>query len=70
MSTQEIIKEICKLPLEQRLVVVEKTLEIIRNNELNQQLTAAAESMADEYKTNKELTVFTSLDLEDFYETR
>jgi len=70
MSTQEIIKEINKLPVQERLFVVEKTLEIIRSKELQQQLTIAAEELASEYKTNKELTSFSSLDLEEFYEAR
>ena len=70
MSTQDIIKEISKLPLQERLIVVEKTLEIIRSSELDIQLSIAAEAMTDEYKSNKELTAFTSLDLEEFYEAR
>ena len=70
MSTQEIIKEINKLPLQERLLIVEKTLEVIRSSELDHQLSVAAEEMTSEYKSNKELTAFTSLDLEDFYETR
>ena len=70
MSSQEIIREINKLPLQERLRIIEKTIEVIRNSELDQQLSVAAEEMASEYKSNKELTAFTSLDLEDFYEAR
>jgi hypothetical protein len=70
MSTHEILKEINKLPVEDRLIIIEKAIETIRSLELDQQLSIATEEMADEYKINKELTVFTSLDLEDFYETR
>ena len=33
-------------------------------------LEQAAEMAADEYRNDKELTVFTELDGEDFYETR
>ena len=33
-------------------------------------LEKAAEMAADEYRNNKELTVFTALDGEDFYETK
>ena len=70
MSTQEIISEINRLPVQDRLLIIEKTLEVIRANELGQQLSVAAEVMESEYKSNKELTAFTSLDLEDFYEAR
>jgi len=70
MSTQEIMNEINRLSLQDRLLIIEKTLEVIRLNELDQQLSVAAEVMTSEYKSNKELTAFTSLDLEDFYEAR
>jgi hypothetical protein len=36
----------------------------------NYSLEKAAEMAAEEYRTNKELTAFCSLDGEDFYETR
>ena len=36
MSTQEIIKELNKLPLQERLFIIEKTLEVIRATELDQ----------------------------------
>ena len=70
MSTQEILSEINRLPLQDRLFIIEKTLEVIRANELDQQLSVATEVMKTEYRSNKELTAFTSLDLEDFYEAR
>jgi hypothetical protein len=70
MSTQEILSEINRLPLQDRLLIIEKTLEVIRANELDQQLSVATEVMKAEYRSNKELTAFTSLDLEDFYEAR
>ena len=70
MSTPEIISEINRLPLQDRLLIIEKTLEVIRANELDQQLSIATDVMKTEYISNKELTAFTSLDLEDFYEAR
>jgi len=70
MSTQEILSEINRLPLQDRLLIIEKTLEVIRANELDQQLSVATDAMKTEYRSNKELTAFTSLDLEDFYEAR
>jgi hypothetical protein len=33
-------------------------------------MTLAAEDLANEYKVNEELTVFSDLDIENFYEAR
>lgn len=70
MSTTEIIRELDKLPISERLQVIEQTLKKIRAAELYQQMTLAAEDLTDEYKVNKELTVFSDLDIENFYEAR
>ena len=70
MSTTDILKEIHQLPLNERLFVIEKALkEILRQNYI-QQMTIAAEELENEYKTNSELTAFSNLDWEDFYEAR
>lgn len=70
MGTPEIIKEIEKLSVPERLFLIEQTLKKIRSAAVYDQMTLAAEDLADEYRTNKELTIFSNLDLEDFYETR
>lgn len=70
MRTNELIKEIERLPVQKRMYVIEKTIQSIRKNEIELQMSVAAESLLSEYKTNKQLTVFTDLDLIDFYETR
>lgn len=64
-----IIKEINKLPLTEKLLLIEKALKSIRQ-EKERGLENAVQSMADEYKTNSELTAFTRLDAESFYEAR
>ncbi|MCC7400873.1 MAG: hypothetical protein IT214_05260 [Chitinophagaceae bacterium] len=70
MSTSDILKEIHQLPLNEKLFLIEKALkEILRQNYI-QQMTIAAEELGNEYKTNSELTAFSNLDWEDFYETR
>jgi hypothetical protein len=70
MSASEILKEIDHLPLNEKLALLERAIrDIIRHN-YEQQLTVAAETMENEYKTNNELTAFTSLDTDDFYETK
>jgi len=68
METKEIIKQIEKLPVAKRILVVEQTLKSIRKNELKEKLTKAVEDMQEEYKTNKDLTAFTDIDFEEFYE--
>ena len=64
-----IIREINKLPLSERLLLVEKTLKSIRQQK-EQSLNEAAQTLYNDYKTDKDLTVFTKLDAESFYEAR
>ncbi|MFO7935511.1 MAG: hypothetical protein R6U78_15720 [Bacteroidales bacterium] len=70
MRTADIIKEIRKLPIRERIYVIEKAIHSIREEEDKLELNQAAEALSEEYKTNTELTAFTSIDFEDFYETR
>ncbi len=70
MSTADILKEINNLPVSERLLLIQKTIRRILLSTQQQQLTFAAEELAEEYNINKELTSFTDLDLEDFYEAR
>ncbi len=70
MQTLEIIQEIQKLPLDKKFQIVEETIKSIKTQELNNQMDLAVNFLLDDYSTNKELTIFSSLDLEDFYETK
>ena len=70
MGTSEIISEINKLPVSQRLTLIELTIKNIRAEERRQKLRAGVEKMYDDYVNDPELTAFTSLDFEDFYEAR
>ena len=69
MSTRELIQSIKKLPYEERLLVIEKTLKTL-HEPAESQLEKAAKSLLTDYSTDKNLTSFTSLDFEKFYETR
>ncbi len=69
MTTENIIRELDKLPLTEKLLVIERTLKSIRI-EKQKSLKTAVDSLYDEYKNDTELTVFTQLDNEPFYETR
>jgi hypothetical protein len=69
MSTKEILKEINRLSYNQKLLIIEKTLDSIKD-EKNSVLEKAALVLSKDYKTDKELTIFTELDFENFYEKR
>ena len=68
MATANILEQIYHLPVYERMLIVERTIHSIRI-ERNEMADAVA-FMADEYRNNKELTIFTQLDMENFYETR
>ena len=69
MTTSAIIQEIDRLPLTDKLIVAEKTLEAIRK-EKTETLQFAASELYTDYLSDKELTTFTLLDSEPFYETK
>ncbi len=70
MRTSEIIKEIQRLPIQKRFFVLERTIRSICQNENSNQMKEAAEKLLVDYKSDMELTAFTNLDYEDFYEAR
>lgn len=70
METKEIIDEIRKLSFRERLRIIETTAKTIHLEDDKKQMEMVAEELYNDYKNNPELTVFTDLDLEDFYETR
>ena len=69
MTLTNIIRELERLPLSEKLLVIERTLKSIRT-EKERSLKTAVDSLYDDYKFDKELTVFTQLDKEPFYEAR
>jgi len=70
MRTSEIIREIQRLPIQKRFIVLEQTIHSIRENEEAIQMQNAAEALYSDYKIDKELIIFTNLDFENFYEAR
>ena len=70
MGTADIIMEIQRLTLDKKFYVVEETLKSIRKDETNRQMEIAVEELYTDYKNDMELTSFTTLDLERFYETK
>jgi len=69
MTPTNIIRELERLPLSDKLFVIERTLKSIRT-EKERSLKTAVDNLYDDYKFDKELTVFTQLDKEPFYEAR
>ncbi len=69
MTAANIIRELEVLSLTEKLFVIERTLKFIRT-EKEKGLKAAADSLYDDYKSDKDLTAFTQLDSEPFYEAR
>ena len=78
MTQVEILEELKRFTISERLTVVETALRLIREDlqqmeqplsrtERKRQLTAAAEALLPDYTANGELTIFTALDSEDFY---
>ena len=70
MQTADLIQEIKRLPLTKKFYVVEETLKAIKIEEIEHQMELAAKELYDDYANDKELTAFTSLDFENFYETK
>jgi len=69
MEVLEIIRNVNCLPLSQQMLVAERIIHSARYSE-QPSMAMAAERLYADYMTDKNLTVFTQLDCEDFYETR
>jgi hypothetical protein len=69
MEAIKIIQEIDQLPVKQRRQIVEKIIQSIREDEKTS-LEKASDDLYSVYKIDKNLTEFTVLDCENFYETR
>jgi hypothetical protein len=70
MQTIDLIHEIQRLPLAKRFFVVEEIIKSIKKEEMQHQMELAVEALYDDYVNDKELTAFTSLDFDNFYETK
>lgn len=70
MNTNELLKEIQRLPIRKRIYLIEQALQSIRKSEDAEQMQIAAESLYTDYASDSELVSLTEIDFEDFYETR
>lgn len=70
MKTNELIIEIRRLPLSKRIIILEKVAQSIREHEESKVISTASEELFTDYLNDKELTSFSNLDFEDFYEAK
>jgi hypothetical protein len=70
MRTLELIKEIKRLSVQKRIYVIEKTIHSMRRQENTNQMSKAANLLLLDYKTDMDLTAFTNVDYDDFYEAK
>ena len=70
METAKIIKDIDNLPIYKRMFIVEQIIHSIRINNQSTIMEKAANCLYNDYKNDRDLTAFTQLDYESFYETR
>ncbi len=70
MGTKELIREIQRLPVGKRMLVIERTLKSIRESELKKKMEKAADTLLSDYKLDTELTAFTNIDFDNFYEAK
>ncbi len=70
MQEIDLINEIQRLPIIKRFFVIEETIKSIKKEELGNQMEHAVNALYHDYKNDKDLTVFTSIDMDNFYETK
>jgi hypothetical protein len=70
METAEIMSKINRMPKRQRMFIAERIIRSVLAEDQNTLLKKAVTCLYDDYRTDKNLTAFTQLDFEDFYETR
>ena len=69
MSTNELIISIIKLPVKDRLKIIEMVIKTLQESD-GDKLEKASLLMLDEYRNDQNLTDLISIDMENFYEPR
>jgi hypothetical protein len=71
MTATQIVTEINKLTVSERILIIENTLKNLRfQSKEKLSMKKAAKLLLNDYLNDSELTAFTSLDYVDFYETK
>jgi hypothetical protein len=79
MTRSDILDELQKLPLSERLAVIENVVRLIRNDlgrtetggdlpSRRRRMAEAAEALLPDYRSDPELTAFSALDGQEFHE--
>ncbi len=68
MEPAMLLNQIYHLPVSERMLIVERTIHSIRME--RSRMAKAVALMVEEYRNDTELTAFSALDFENFYETR
>ena len=68
METLEIMRNVNRLPMSQQIWIAERIIHSVRKEQ--PPLETAAKRLYADYMTDENLTVFTQLDCENFYEAR
>ena len=69
METLEIMHNINRLSMSQQMLIAEQIIHSVRKKQ-QASLELASERLYADYASDENLTVFTKLDCEDFYEAR
>jgi hypothetical protein len=70
MKAEQLILEIEKLQMSDKLKIIEQTAHSVRIDSERKKMASAAKLLASDYSSDQELTAFLALDGEEFYETR
>ena len=74
MQTTQIIQEISQLPMADKLFVAEQIFKQLREENFKsdeaENRREAAKMLLQDYKTDKDLTAFSAIDHDDFYEAK
>lgn len=74
MQTTQIIQEISQLPVAEKLFVAEQIFKQLREENFKSNETEnrqnAAKMLLQDYKTDEDLTAFSAIDHDNFYETK
>lgn len=70
MKTETLLNEILNLPFEEQKKLIQQVQKLIVPIKTKLEMEEAAEQLVSEYQSNYDLTVFTGIDIDEFYETR
>ncbi len=69
MNGTELLKEIKRLSIQDRVAIAEQTLRSIREEAFKSNFAKGVSTMMLDYTDNEDLTSFLCLDVDEFYET-